>query len=394
MFDSPRPNPYPASADPATRPLEHFKGQVLDPKAEGVTLGLFMPDMSFGQWPSTAERGTAWTYEYNRAVAQRAEELGLHFVLPPARWKGIEGDEIEYWGASFDTISMAAALAEATSRIAIMTTMHTNIIHPVVAAKICAGLDQISGGRLALNVVSGWNEDEFRSMNIPLIVERGDRYEYTREWLDIVRELWSTGRCTYKGRFFQIDDARSRPLPVQNPRPVVVNAGQSFTGMSFAAKEVDFLFTRGERAEKWREIVRGSGRTAGLLAVLRIIVRQTQEEAEEVKRDILAKVDRLAVRRSRVASGASTEADVDAWMADPTSIEKSMFDDCFVGSPEFVARQLADFINEYRPSGLCLTLYDYLPELELFGAEVMAPLKQHLADYGLQLHPPLLEAGR
>ncbi|MBR0653168.1 LLM class flavin-dependent oxidoreductase [Roseomonas terrae] len=361
---------------------------MLDPGDPRLIIGLFMPTMSWGQWPSTARTTSEWTYDYNRRITVLAEEIGLHFVLPPARWKGMQGDRIEFWGASLDTMTLVGALAEATSRIALMTTIHTNLIHPVVAAKICAGLDQISNGRLILNVVSGWNEDEFRSMNIDLLEGRRDRYAYTQEWLQIVRELWATGRCTFTGEYFKICDAAARPLPVQKPAPLIVNAGQSFTGMSFAAREADYLFTRSERAEKWRGIVAASGRKVGYVALQRILLRETDAEAEALRDEIAENCDLGIMRKQFIARGMGSAEEADQWLAKRENIEQAVFEGAFVGGPDKVANELAAFVAASRPNGLCLTLYDYLPELALFGQEVLPRLNARLKKLGMEVAPP------
>jgi alkanesulfonate monooxygenase SsuD/methylene tetrahydromethanopterin reductase-like flavin-dependent oxidoreductase (luciferase family) len=377
---------YPPSADPNVRHLQHCRPRAMALRHDAVMLGLFLPCQSWGQWPTTAPSETEWTYGYNRRVTQLAEEIGFHFALPAARWKGISGDKLNWRGVSLDTITLAAGLIEATSKITIMATMHTSVFHPVVGAKICADLDQMSGGRFALNIVSGWNEDEFKSLAIPLLPHK-DRYSFTREWLEIVRLLWENGECSYDGQFFKLDGAVARPLPVQNPRPILVNAGQSYTGMKFAADQVDYLFSYGARAHDFRTLAQKVQSDTGFVGLKKLLLRRTTSEAEDLASDIYRNLDMGALAGMRIASGSATPDTIGEWLSDPDNARKAVFEDGIVGSPDAVAEALAKWIIETRPNGICLTLYDYVHELELFR-EVIPKLSEMLSDEGLQLAPP------
>ena len=349
-------------------------------------IGIFLPCQSWGQWPTTAPSEAEWTYSYNRRVTRLAEEIGLHFVLPAARWKGIMGDKIDWRGVSLDTITLAAGLLEATSQIAVMSTIHTSVFHPVVGAKMCADLDQISGGRFALNIVSGWNEDEFKSLSLPLL-PRKERYAYTREWLEIVRTLWETGECSYDGQHFKLDGSIARPLPVQRDGPVIVNAGQSYTGMKFAAEQVNYLFSYGRNAESFRKLAKDLNSQTGFMGLKKVLLRRTTSEAKSLAEDIYSKIDVKAVAGMRLASGASTPDNIGAWAADPENIRKAVFEDGLIGSPEDVATGLAEWLIAYRPDGVCLTMYDYVSELESL-AEALPLLSELLAKAGMHIAPP------
>jgi len=101
------------------------------------------------------------TYEAIRNVACIADEIGLAFGSPSRRWKGVPGDSIGYAMYGFDTFTLAGALLEATKKITIISTAHSIVWNPVIAAKFGADLDRISDGRWGLNVVAGWSESEF-----------------------------------------------------------------------------------------------------------------------------------------------------------------------------------------------------------------------------------------
>src|SRR5260370_42656976 len=96
---------------------------------------------------------------------------GSGFFLPIARWKGF-GGEVNSRERSFETLTYAAALAGFTQRIALFSTVHVPMVHPVFAAKALTTVDHASGGRAGLNIVCGWSPPEFSLFGLPTIEDR------------------------------------------------------------------------------------------------------------------------------------------------------------------------------------------------------------------------------
>jgi len=348
-------------------------------------LGIFQPNQSWAFWPSRAATETSWTYAYNRDIVRLADELGFSFAFPAGRWKGLAGDTIDWRGASLDTITLTAGLLEATSRITLLTTVHTNVFNPVVAAKIGADLDHIGNGRWGLNIVSGWGVHEFKAMGIPLL-SHADRYKYTAEWLTIIKQLWSAGECTFHGEYFTIEEAVARPRPMQSPSPLVVNAGQSYTGLRFAATHADYLFSGAGNGARFRTIATEVGRPdAGVIGTIKVILRPSRMEAEELASQIVAGADRGAIREMMIASGGDTPESADEKLALDGAIDRATVGGSVIGSPDDVAKQLADRAGDSTVDGMCLTLYDYQRDLELFGRRVVPLLRECLEEKGLEL---------
>lgn len=377
---------YPAHADPATRPLESFAPRAL-PRTGSLILGLFAPNTSFYEWPSTAPTSTEWTYDYNRRVAREAERIGFSFFLPQGRWKGLEGDEIIWRGASLDTVTLTAGLLEATERIVILTTIHTNVFNPVVAAKLGADLDQIGQGRFGLNIVSGWGVHEFEQMGVALLDHKA-RYDYTREWLRIVRGLWEHGEFSLEGQYFTIKDAVAFPRPVQSPSPVTVNAGQSYTGMRFSAENVDYVFSYGARAPEFAKIANDVGRDVGFIGTKRLVIGSSDADAQARAALICAGLDKAAIRSQVIAAGNSTEAEVLAQFDKDEKYQDFLLQDAFVGSAETIADRLLDWTLEYQPDGVCLILHDCLEDLALLEERTLPRLKAGLERAGRELALP------
>ena len=81
------------------------------------------------------------------------------------------------------TLTFAAGLAGVTRNIALFSTVHVPMAHPVFAAKALATVDHASNGRAGLNIVCGWNPEEFAMFGLDLIDKR---YEQGLEWFEIL----------------------------------------------------------------------------------------------------------------------------------------------------------------------------------------------------------------
>lgn len=118
------------------------------------------------------------------------------------------------------------ALAQATTRLrlgTLVTGVHYR--HPTVLANMAATLDIVSGGRLELGIGTGWNEQESGSYGIELGTpsQRSDRLE---EACEVLTGLLSPQESTtFKGRYYELIDARCNPKPVQQPHPPICIGG-------------------------------------------------------------------------------------------------------------------------------------------------------------------------
>ena len=227
-----------------------------------------------------------WTAEWDdiAETARVADRAGLEFILPIARWKGF-GGEMNSREWSFETLTMAAALSGITERIALFSTVHVPMVHPVLAAKALATIDHASGGRAGINIVCGWNPEEFDLFGLKVV---DDRYAQGLEWFEIVERLWAgEGPFDYAGDYFSLKGVSGKPAPLQRPRPVTLNAAFSPPGRDFAAKAADFLFTTFSSIEAGRETIRDiraraaqARREVGVYTTCHVVCRPTRAEAE------------------------------------------------------------------------------------------------------------------
>ena len=261
--------PPPAPPVHPLRGPNRFKLGVFAANADGGLALTRVPERWSATWPDIV------------AVARMADRAGIEFLLPIARWKGF-GGETNSRERSFETLTFAAALAGATERIALFSTVHVPMIHPVYAAKALATVDHASGGRAGLNIVCGWNPEEFDLFGLEMIP---DRYAQGLEWVEIMERLFAGGPpFDYEGRFYKLRGVSGLPMPLQKPGPVTLNAAFSPAGRDFAARTADFLFTTFVDIEAGRAHVADMARRApgmGVFTTCHVVCRPTRTEAED-----------------------------------------------------------------------------------------------------------------
>jgi len=184
-----------------------------------------------GLFSVNADGGTAFTKVANRwradwneieMLAKVADSAGLEFICR-LQWMGY-GGRTEVRAASFETLTHAAAVAAITRRVAIFATIHVPLLHPVFAAKALMTIDHVSRGRAGLNIVCGWNQEEF-DMFGHRQPEHDDRYRQGHEWFSILLRIFtSEARFDHEGEFYALRQVIGMPAPVQRPRPVTLSA--------------------------------------------------------------------------------------------------------------------------------------------------------------------------
>ena len=344
-------------------------------------LGVFAANADGGLALTTVPERWRARWEDIADVARVADRAGIELFLPIARWKGFGGStDAREW--SFETFTWASALSALTERLAVFATVHVPMVHPVFAAKALATLDHVAHGRSGLNIVCGWNPDEFAMFGIDPVP---DRYAQGQEWWDVVRRIHEGGEAfDFAGRFYRLRQVRGLPLPVQRPHPFTLNAAFGPEGRDFAARNVDCLFTTFGDIDAGRAHIAdiatraaSVGREVGVWTTCHVICRPTRDEAE-------AYYERYAV----------TEADhaaVDYHMRQKQQFAHSHDDAAFrlyrkrfaggagtyplVGSPEDVAAELVR-ISDAGFAGTTVSFVDFRSELRFFCDSVVPLLRE------------------
>jgi F420-dependent oxidoreductase-like protein len=135
--------------------------------------------------------------------------------------------------------TLLAALARDTTKIRLgVLVAAVQYRNPALQAKMAAGVDHMSGGRLEFGIGAGWKEDEYRAYGYDF-PPPGERVEQLRDGLEITRRLWQDARANYRGKHYRIDDAVCAPKPTQRPRPPIWIGGAGPRVMRLAARYAD-----------------------------------------------------------------------------------------------------------------------------------------------------------
>lgn len=354
-------------------------------------LGIFSANCDGGLTMSLAPE--RWKAEWDdiAAMTRIADEAGIEFILPVAKWRGYQG-KANIYGRSFETLTHGAALAALTRRIAIFSTVHVPLVTPAFGAKAIATIDHVSHGRAGLNIVCGWNQEEFDLHGVTIDPER--RYDHGLEWFEIWSRLLRGGEeFDWDGEFFHLKRLQTDPVSLQRPWPPVMSAGFSPRGRDFAARAADVLFlnvTELDQVPALLADVSGHmarhGRRIDVFTMGHVVCRPTRQEAEDFfhyfAEEMADDAGQAYYRRNRGV----TVKDGDAVIARPlenrfTRAEGKRFDGAypgtypFVGTPDDVAQEMAR-MSATGLAGCTVAFVDYLKEIPFFVQEVLPRLER------------------
>ena len=343
--------------------------------ARTLEFGLFNPIANNGWIMSTASSMYKPSFEMNKEVTEKAEQYGFDFAFSMVKFKGY-GGETEFWDWALEPFTMMAGLAAVTDRVRIISSVALPTLHPALCARMAVTIDDITGGtgRCGINIVSGWNKLEYSQYGMwPGDQYYQERYDYAEEYVHVLRELWGKGRVTYKGRFFELDDAQLLPQPRSAIQ--IVCAGQSDRGMRFTAKLGDRNFiigdldTVGGINRKVKEFAAEFGREdeVGTYALYTVVMADTDEEAEAANQRYVDGGDVEALRVFASAFSADAEGGTakmlrqHAYIGIPT----------VVGSPDTVARFFNELADTTGVDGVLVTFPDFPRDIVTFGERVL-----------------------
>lgn len=345
--------------------------------------GVFLPIASGGWIISTTTPKLDASYQQNLEAALVADDIGLDFIMSMSKWRGF-GGETGHWGTSLESVTMMAGIAQATKNAKIIGTMHAGLHNPAVTAKMISTLDQISGGRAGLNIVSGSFKGEFEQMGAwDESMSHDDRYAMTEEWTNIIKRLWSEESVTLKGDFFTMNDCVSEPKPVSKPRPALVCAGQSERGLRFSVKNTDICFIGGKDEEETgkisrraKEIARELNTSTKTFCMSTIICADTDEEAQSMAELYREGLDVGAVKGMMESFGIDTSLENNAMVERASN---AFMTHTAIGSPETCRKELSKLLKECDLDGAMLIFPDYVKGLKIFGEKILPALKEEFS---------------
>ena len=347
-----------------------------------MKFGVFLPNGSNGWIISEAVKPYTPTYEHQKAIALEAEKQGLSFALPMIKFKGF-GGVTGFWDHCMDPFTLVGALAAVTKTLDFIPTAALLALHPAYTARMMATLCNISRGRVGINVVTGWSRPEYAQMDLwPGLEFYESRYEFAAEYLAVLKDFWTTGRCDRKSEFWQLDDCHCFPMP-DYPIPIV-SAGQSPAGVAFCDKFADRRLVVGQPkvlADLEQRNEAGVSTTYGTYILLHMIVEETDAMAKSVGEEIIRRADKTAVA-NMIASAQMDTNTGGSSEGMRISLEKSLEEgnSAFTaipvvhGSPATVAQKLDDMAGKTGADGFMFTWNDFVPGIRTFGQEVLPRL--------------------
>ena len=355
-----------------------------------MDIGVFIPINNNGWLISATSPQYMPSFALNKHVVQTAEKLGFDFALSMIKLHGF-GGKTEFWDHGLESFTLMAGLASVTTRIKLYASTAVLTIPPAIVARMASTIDSISGGRFGVNIVSGWHKVEYTQMGLwPGEAHFSRRYDYSTEYVHIMKQLWESGLSDFKGEFFQMDNCKLSPPPSVPIK--LVSAGQSDRGMEFAAQYCDFNFALGEGVNeptkaagvpaRMLEHAKKAGRDVGSYMLYMIIADET-DAAALAKWDLYnrgADREALAHLLGHAAADVNTEATsmAAAIQRSPSPINFNM--GTLVGSYASVARMLDEAAAMPGVKGIMLTFDDFVAGLDAFGERIqpLMACRQHV----------------
>ncbi|WP_159498240.1 LLM class flavin-dependent oxidoreductase [Microbacterium sp. 18062] len=242
----------------------------------------------------TAPIDVAWLRRYARTI----DEFGFDYTLVP------------YASASADQYVVAATVLAASERLKTVVAVRPNSAFPTVAAQGLATLDQLSGGRTIVHIISGGSDEEQRQQGDYL--EKEARYRRSAEFIGVLRDVWTRREpFSHHGEFYDFDDfGPGYPTASGGPLPVSLGGSSDFAYAAGSA-HADIFALWGEPLEQTAEQIarvyehaRAAGRTDRIRfwVTFRPVVASTDALAREKARDLVARTRPFYDTVQRVAA--------------------------------------------------------------------------------------------
>lgn len=346
-----------------------------------MDFGVFIPIGNNGWIISENSPQYLPSFDLNKRIVQEAERQGFAFALSMIKLRGF-GGKTEFWDHNLESFTLMAGLAAVTERIKLYASTAVLTLPPALVARMASTIDSIAPGRFGVNIVSGWAKNEYEQMGMwPGDDYFGYRYDYSTEYVRVLRDLWETGHCDLDGKYFQMNDC------VLSPRPAgkidVICAGQSDRGMRFCAELGDYNFIAvpgmnnpeacAEPVGRLAGHVEETGRDVGSLMLTMAIMADTDEEAHAKWRYYHDGADIEALSYMSDEGGKDKNAG-DGSTARTITLPAGAVNfnmATLVGSYETVARQIDKVAAVPSLKGMMLTFDDFEKGVYEFGTKVM-----------------------
>ncbi|MBU7587192.1 MAG: FMNH2-dependent alkanesulfonate monooxygenase [Nostoc sp. TH1S01] len=307
-------------------------------------------------------------YPYMQQIAQAVDKLGYGGMLIGT-------------GQKQDTWIVAASLIPVTQRLRFLVAFRPAIMSPSLAVRMAATFDQLSNGRIILNVVTDGDAKELAKDGI--FLDHDQRYELTDEFLTIWRSLMQGDEVTFKGRHLQVEGAKLQIPPVQKPYPTLYFGGSSDAALQVAAKHIDVYLTWGEppaqvaeKISKVRQLASQQGRTVRFGIRMHVIVRETTQKAWDAANELIKYLDDDTIaaaqkrfsqsesegqrRMAQLNNGSRQNLEISPNLWSGVGLVRGGAGTALVGDPDTIAVRML----EYADLGIDTFVFSGYPHLE------------------------------
>lgn len=272
-------------------------------------------------------------------------------------------------GADMEAWILGSAIASLTTRIRSMVAVHPGLWTPQVIAKMSASLDRLTPGRMALNLITGWNVEEHTMYGGDTMLYNDDRYIRAEEFIEIIRGMWTQSPYSFKGRFYTVENAQLLLRPATPQPPEVFTASRSPRGLDMIAKVADWWFVDYDKEAQTTEDVMQS-----LDQAMESVRRRADKLGRQVRFAYNPFVcfgdnDEDARKRAeRLVTPDGSDADIRKLL---NRIGPAMKSGC-VGHPDKVRAQ----VERFHAMGIELLLFKFVPnpaETQAISDDIIKP---------------------
>lgn len=328
-------------------------------------------------------------------IVAAVDEGGYKYLLMPVN------------ATCWEATVVASYYVARTRNVAPLIALRAGYANPSLAAKMFATLDQMSGGRLCINLIAGISDEDTQADGI--MDSKEVRYEKMDEEVEIMKRLWSSDEpIGYKGQHYQIDQV-IEPKPVQRPHPPFFLGGGSAQALEISAKHSTVHLFWGDKPEviaqkisDIRDLAEKYGRRDAIQFGMRlqIICADTEDDAWAEAHRLIAGSTRFNIVNNRNGAAAvegvrrTSEANRRVWdlleeSGDDMKIHPHLWTGistvrtgagiAVVGTP----RQIADTLDEFVDAGctsFCLSGYPHAEAARIFSQKVLPLFEGRLSD--------------
>lgn len=346
-----------------------------------LSMGWFCPTLGDTSAFGDPAQSIPQSLEHFERVSLAAETAGFDYMLVPVS------------PACWDAWVTASFLLARTKKLKALVAIKPGFIHPVAQAKMVAAMDQLSQGRVYLNLIAGISEKDAEAEG--QFASKEKRYAQLDEEVRMLKRLWTEEEVRHEGKYYRTNAPRITPATVQRPHPPFFLGGGSEQAAEISAEHSAVHLFWGDYPEKiGQEIQQMRARAAKFdreheirfAMRLQVICRETEAEAWAAADRLIEGANDSASAKAMVKhlEGSTSSVANERQKELSSTVGRKMTPHLWtgltevrpgagvavVGNPKQVAAQLRAFID-VGCSGFCLSGYPHHEEAERFGRLVM-----------------------